>query len=120
MRTSTQFILVLLAMSFIVAPFFSCKKSAGPADCIITVVDSSGSRIAGATVILKQDSVINPTNGVQASVLEEGKTGGLGSVAFSFKLEAVLNIEASKGAKSGKDFIRLEQGNTVTKTVVID
>ena len=58
-------------------------------------------------VVLSQDSVINPTTGVQASVREEGVTDGAGNVHFSFKLEAVLNIDASKGVKSAKDFIRL-------------
>jgi hypothetical protein len=119
MRSTATFILVLFAATFILAPFISCKKDSGPAECIITVVDSTGKRIARATVILHQDSVTNPTNGVQASIREEGITDGAGNVHFSFKLEAVLNIDASKGTQSGRDFIRLEKAATVSKSVVI-
>ena len=111
-----------LLLALIIIPFmaiWSCKDDTGPAECVITVTDSTGSRIAGALVILSQDSVINPTNGVQASVRDSGKTDGLGMVSFSFRLEAVLNVEASKGTRYGKDFIRLEQASTVTKTVII-
>ena len=112
------FVIGILSVT-IILPFFGCKKS-GPADAIITVVDSSGTRIPQATVILRQDSVVNPTTGVQASVFEQGITDGSGSVSFSFKLEAVLIVEASKGQKSGTDFIRLEQDKTVSKSVIID
>ncbi len=111
--------LVLAALVIPLMTFWSCKDDTGPAECVITVTDSTGSRIAGALVILSQDSVINPTNGVQASVRDSGKTDGLGMVSFSFRLEAVLNVEAIKGARYGKDFIRLEQASTVTKTVII-
>ncbi len=118
MRTLIKLILVSLVVIFAGFPIISCKKT-GPADCVITVVDSNGTRIPQATVILKQDSVVNSTTGVQASIYEEGITDGSGSVSFSFKLEAVLNIEASRGLKSGRDFIRLEQSKTVSKSVVI-
>jgi hypothetical protein len=119
MRSTASYILVLFAISFVLIPFLSCKKAAGPAECVITVVDSTGKRIANALVILHQDSVVNSTNGSQAVIREEGTTDAVGTVHFSFKLEAVLNVDASKGTRSGKDFIRLERSETVSKSVVI-
>lgn len=97
---------------------FSCKKE-GPCEAIITITDSAGVAVRGATVILRQDAVVNPTTGVQANVYQEGVTDGYGKASFEFKLEAVLNIEASKGPKTGKDYIRLEQSKTVYRTVII-
>lgn len=96
----------------------SCEKS-GPADALITVTDSTGKRISGAIVVLRQDSVINPTTGSQAVINETVVSNSAGQAFFSFKLEAVLNIEVDKGALSARDYIRLEQSKEVTKTVVI-
>lgn len=86
---------------------------------MITVVDSTGQRISGALVTLSQDSVINPVNNVQASANQVKQSDAAGQAFFTFKLEAVLNIEVVKGTKIAKDYIRLEQSKTVTKTVVI-
>ncbi len=96
----------------------SCKKT-GPAEAIVIVSDSTGRRISGATVILRQDSISNPVNGVQASVNEVGVTDGAGQAFFTFKLEAVLIVEAQKGPLTARDYIRLEQSKQVTKLVVI-
>jgi hypothetical protein len=107
-----------LFILFIAVSIFSCSKS-GPADAVVTVVDTLGKPVAAAKVVLRQDSVVNPNTGVKASVHQEGSTDSQGQVRFSFSLEAVLNIEASKGALFGRDYIRLEQSNTVEKTVKI-
>ena len=96
----------------------ACEKS-GPAEAVITVTDSTGKRISGATVVLRQDSVVNPTTGAQAVINESKVSDGSGQASFSFKLEAVLNVEVDKGLLSGRDYIRLEQSKQVTKTVVI-
>jgi|GEM_PF-553552 len=105
------FILILATSSF------SCKKT-GPAEAVITVQDSFGKPVAGATVVLRQDTVKN-ANGVQASIYEKKISDSQGNASFSFKWEAVLNVEAKKGLDSGSTYIRLEQSKTVPKTVVI-
>jgi hypothetical protein len=96
----------------------SCEKS-GPADAVITVTDSTGKRVSGAIVVLRQDSVVNSTTGSQAVINESKTTDAAGQAAFSFRLEAVLNVEVTKGTKSARDYIRLEQSKEVAKTVVI-
>jgi hypothetical protein len=98
----------------------ACKKS-GPADAVVTVLDVAGAPVSGATVILRQDSVINPTTGIRADLYQEQVTGSSGEAFFSFKLEAVLNIEVHKDSIINDDeYIRLEQNETVRKTVILD
>jgi hypothetical protein len=117
-RKMKAFKFLLFALVVASAAFSSCKKS-GPAEAMITVVDSTGQRISGALVTLSQDSVINPVNNVQASANQVKQSDAAGQAFFSFKLEAVLNVEVVKGTKVAKDYIRLEQSKTITKTVVI-
>ena len=96
----------------------SCKKTK---DCeaIITVVDSTGKAVAGAKVVLRQDSVVNPQTGVRADIFGEQFTTSSGEAIFSFKWEAVLNVEVTSLTTSAKDYIRLEQSETVRKTLTV-
>ena len=119
MKKQTFRTLVVLFFIFgIATSMYSCRKK-GPADAIVTVVDSLGKTVSGAKVVLSQDSVISPNTGAQANVHQEGTTDPSGQVAFSFPLEAVLNVEVSKGALYVRDYIRLEQSKQVEKTVVL-
>lgn len=108
----------MLALIVVPMAFTACKKT-GPADAVVTVMDSTGRRLSGAIVVLRQDSVVNPTNNVQASVNQQAVTDAAGQAFFSFKLEAVLNLEATKGTLKARDYIRLEQSKQVSKTVVV-
>jgi hypothetical protein len=109
-----------LLPSLILASFAlgSCKKT-GPAEAVVLVIDSTGKRVPGALVVLRQDSVFNPVNGTQAVINEQGITDAAGQAFFTFKLEAVLIVEASKGTKTARDYIRLEQSKQVSKAVMI-
>ena len=99
---------------------WSCKKS-GPADAVITVEDAKGQPVAGARVVLRQDSVVNPTTGIRADVYQEQFTGSNGQAFFSFELEAVLNVEVTKDTLVETDeYVRLEQNETVRKTITLD
>ncbi|MEY3343555.1 MAG: hypothetical protein RL090_1239 [Bacteroidota bacterium] len=115
MRVALLSIVMLsLALSF----GTSCKKE-GPAEAVIIVTDTLGRRVSGALVVLRQDSVTNPVNGVQASVNEQQLTDASGQAYFSFDLECVLVAEAEKFNLSARDFVRLEQSKTVTKTLIV-
>ncbi|MFI5218114.1 MAG: hypothetical protein ACHQNT_01410 [Bacteroidia bacterium] len=109
---------IAFILSTVVSAFYSCRKT-GPADAIVTVVDSVSNPVSGALVILKQDSVISPNTGAQADVYQSQVTDGSGQASFSFKLEAVLFVEVSKGSLEVKDYIRLEQSKQVEKTIVL-
>lgn len=110
-------VLIFLAAG-IFTTFNSCRKK-GPADAIVTVTDSLFRNVSGARVVLRQDSVISPNTGAQADIYQEGTTDLNGQVSFSFPLEAVLNLEVSKGALFVRDYIRLEQSKQVEKTVIL-
>lgn len=113
-----QKIFTALFAVMIVVFSFSCKKTK-PAEANVTIVDTLNRPVGGATVVLRQDSVINNTTGVRADIYQEKTTSGDGNAHFEFKWEAVLNVEVTKGSLSAKDYIRLEQSKTVSKTVII-
>ena len=98
--------------------FYSCRKT-GPADALVTVVDSLNKPVQGALVVLKQDSVISPNTGAQADVYQSQTTDYSGQATFSFELEAVLFVEISKGSLLTKDYIRLEQSKQVEKSFIL-
>jgi hypothetical protein len=111
--------LSILAIAFIgIITASSCKKTE-PCEAIITVIDTAGREIAGAKVVLRQDSVINPETGVRADIFDEEFTTSNGEAIFKFSWEAVLNVEVTYLTSSAKDYIRLEQSETVRKTVVV-
>ncbi|HNQ11682.1 MAG TPA: hypothetical protein PKH65_00100 [Bacteroidia bacterium] len=118
MRFFKRFSLLTLFAFLLAFTLFSCKKT-GPADALITVRDTLGKPVSGATVVLRQDSVVNPGTGAQANINLQKTTDSGGQVFFSVQWEAVLNIEASKGNLSASDYIRLEQSKQVDKVVVI-
>jgi len=111
--------LILVCLAFIgLITVSSCKKTE---DCeaIITVVDTLGRPVAAAKVVLRQDSVVNPQTGVRADIFDEEFTTSNGEAIFKFKWEAVLNVEVTSLTTSAKDYIRLEQSETVRKTVTV-
>jgi len=111
--------LILICLAFIgLITVSSCKKTK---DCeaIITVVDTLGRPVAAAKVVLRQDSVVNPQTGVRADIFDEEFTTSNGEAIFKFKWEAVLNVEVTSLTTSAKDYIRLEQSETVRKTVTV-
>jgi hypothetical protein len=108
--------ILLIAITAVTAS--SCKKTK-PCKAIITVVDSLGDPVAGAKVILRQDSVVNAQTGVRADLYQEQFSAGTGEAFFEFEWEAVLNVEISKDALTAKDYIRLEQSEEIRKTVVL-
>ncbi|MBL7923285.1 MAG: hypothetical protein JNL88_03715 [Bacteroidia bacterium] len=112
-------ILLLLGLALIgLLVVSSCKKTE-PCEAIITVVDSLGRPVAAAKVVLRQDSVVNPQTGVRADVFDEEFTTSNGEAIFKFQWEAVLNVEVTAQTLTAKDYIRLEQSETVRKTVLV-
>jgi hypothetical protein len=119
MKQSFIFLVGLTIIISCTGVFTSCKKTTS-ANAIITVVDPSGKNVAGAKVVLRNDSVQSPTTGAQANIYQEATTDLSGKAEFSFKWEAVLFVTATKGALSKKDYVRLEQSKTVEKTVILE
>ena len=113
-----SFIAVTILFTGIALLTSSCKKTS-PADAMVTVVDSLDRPIKGAKVILRQDSVVNPLTNIKAAIYDEKVSDINGNTFHSFKWEAVLNVEVTKGNLKVLDYIRLEQSKRVNKTVVL-
>ena len=112
LRFSSFAIVFLLLLTALSTP--SCKK-----DKIchgkVTVVDSIGTPVAGATVVLAAPSV----NG---QVTYTGSTDGTGVVTFEVKLPAIFDVKATQifnyPGKTGLGVLRLDEPGKSTEITV--
>lgn len=107
---------LLIGLLFSSGFWISCKKTE-PAEAVITVLDTLGKPVRGATVTLFQDSLTNQNTGIQANIIDVNVTDINGESLHTIDWEAVLNVEAVKGNQKARDFVRLEQSKTIYKTV---
>lgn len=108
----------LLILFFASVLFASACKKTEPCNAIITVQDTLGNALPGLKVVIRQDSV-RSTKNVQANIYQENITTGNGEAIFEVKWEAVLNVEVYRDTLSVRDYIRLEQSETVRKTIIV-
>ncbi len=109
--------------TFIIACFTlvfssSCEKKT---DCKLTVitVDSLGAPLAGVSVKLLANVKTSSGATVEADLKAEGVSDASGTSTYTFKLPAILDINAAIGTKKGVAIIKLEEGKTVDKTVTV-
>ena len=107
---------IVLITACVLLSVFSCKKD-GETKAVITVNDAAGKGVEGATVILWQDTSVNPTSHVKANIRVTKTTDGSGTADFTFSLEAYLNITATKDTNTARGFVRLKEHETVGQTV---
>lgn len=106
--------LALLLLTF--AAFqMSCKKKK-PTEAEITVEDSVGKPLAGATVY------VNSKNNTPPGVVEDSQVSdSRGKTFHTFQNEAILQVEVSKqtgsGTVTGYGILRLEEGKKVDLTI---
>ena len=84
---------------------------------VIKVVDTDGATPVGDAKVELYATVSTQSGPVTADLTAEGVTGADGTIEFKFKLPAILDIKASKGSKTGQGIIKLEEKETVNKTV---
>lgn len=105
-----------IALIFILCGILTigCKKEE-PGKAVITVVDTLNNPIQGCTVVLNSDN--NPKPGdVKASEISDIS----GKAYFEFDLEAILQVEVSKGAfTADKENIHVIPGETAEKTITL-
>jgi hypothetical protein len=116
-RNSAFFVwFTLLTVIFLLAAsaLSSCKKEE-PAKAVITVVDTLNNPIQGCTVELNSEN--NPRPGdVKSSEI----TDFSGNAYFEFELEAILQVEVSRGAfEADKENIHVIPGETAEKTITL-
>lgn len=119
MKNINIYAIVLGTFLFAVTFIHSSCEETSSAKAVITVLDSLNNPVVGAIVELSQDSVINQSTGVQANIYDLQITDAAGITTHEFQWEAVLNIDVTKGNLKTKDFIRLEQSNTIRKTIIL-
>lgn len=96
----------------------SCQKKT---DCklIITTHDVVGNAIGGATVKLYANVKTASGSTVEADLKAEGQSDGGGSSSYTFKLPAILDVKVVSGSLSGIGIVKLEEGKTVTKDIIL-
>lgn len=119
-----SFVLIIkVSFIFILTVFASsCQKET---DCIAIVncQDSLGKAVGNANVYLY--AKVKNSAGVTytADITANSPTDEAGEVRFTFKLPAIYDIQATRivGTKTitGIGIIKLEEGNTVEKTVTM-
>lgn len=107
-----RFFSLLLLLTTVSITNWSCRKKDQTCYAIVTVTNSSGSPIAGANVRVHAQSV-------GGQVEATGTTDGSGKANFSFKLQAIFNVDVTSTAGTGSGILKLEPGETVEKTIVI-
>ena len=104
-------IIVLLA-GFVSFLFLSACDKPKTCKAIITVVDSQNKPVSMAKVFLNTNNS-NPPG--EVSVVKQ--TTPDGKTYYEFPLEAILQVEASKGMSVAKNNIHVIPGKTVTMTI---
>lgn len=109
-----------LAFGFITLVFNnSCQKHT---DCklIITTNDALGNVVAGATVKLYANVKTSSGSTVEADLKAQGVSDASGKSTYTFKLPAILDVKAvSTGSLTGVGIVKLEEGKTVEKIIVL-
>lgn len=97
----------------------SCEKKT---DCklTITTVDAAGVSLSNLKVKLYANVKTSSGSTVEADLKAEGISDASGKSTYSFKLPAILDIRAiGTGSMIGTGIIKLEEGKSVEKTVVV-
>jgi hypothetical protein len=124
MKKSLLLFFPVVIATMLVLAGTSCKKNTDCKATVKCVEDSTSAAVAGALVELYAE-VKSPDGKTTytADLKATGTTAGDGSVQFTFQLPAIYDIKATKvvGTNTivGKGIIKLEEGKTVEKTVVM-
>jgi len=127
MNTSTKFIIGGIFAGLMVVAISGCKKDQQTI-ATITVVNSDGEAVPGASVRLYAVSSETPPPPQDVRFDTTQVTNGTGKVSFDFTDYyqegqagfAVLDISAKKGSLEGEGIIKIEEMKTNEETVVIE
>jgi hypothetical protein len=110
----TKLLIAALALILVSA----CQKKT---DCTasVTVNDENGLPVQGADVRLFANVKDQQNGTVTADLKANGITDETGRVFFTFKLPAIYDVKVIAKYDTLHGIIRLEEGQTVTKTLAI-
>ena len=121
MKKISALFALLLFVSFVAIFSFlpSCKKETD-STVIVTVVDSTGTPVVGATIVLHPDSASLKGKDPLDGQVQSKTSDVAGKAQFVFKYEAILKVDASRGTLSNVgDVVKLEPGKQVEKMVTV-
>jgi hypothetical protein len=103
---------------------FSCKEKDLTCTAIIKVVRSIGGPAPSAKVTLTSEyGQLSETHDLDPALVEPNNTkitDANGEVSFTFKYPAILDIKVTHiSFGTAEDLVKLEEGETVTKTVTL-
>jgi len=113
-------IFMFAAIAMVVTTQTSCNKET-QCDAIVTVLDTVGSPIVGATVKLDCNNCPPPPPGSSATLQgNQQTTDAAGRASFSFQYEAVLDITVTHPTHvTTTGIIKLEAGKTTDKSITM-
>lgn len=107
-----KYIPVIILVTVFSITNWSCRKKDSTCYALITVTDAGGASVSGVDLHVHAQSV-------GGDVEAFGVTDAAGQASFSFKLQAIFNVDATKGPLTGSGIVKLEPGQTVEKTIII-
>lgn len=104
-------------MLAVVCGFIGCNKDT-TCKAKIECKDSNGNAVSNAQV--KLFAIVEKDHAkFRADIQAEGITDNSGIVTFSFKLPAIYDVQVAMSTKTATGIVKLEEGKTVTKEVVV-
>jgi len=120
-------VFVLLSASTMLMVASSCKREDATCTAVIKVIRPTGVAVSGANVTMISNWALTSGEGEPAGYLSDTSktnkkiTDANGEARFQFKYPAILDIEVTHIAfGAAEDLIKLEPGETVTKTVILE
>lgn len=117
----------LIATIFSISVISSCKREDETCLAIVKVIRPTGAAISGANVTLLSNWALSSGEGEVAGYLQDGSsvnnaiTDANGEARFEFQHPAILDIEVTHIIYGeANDLIKLEPGETVSKTVIME
>lgn len=113
----------ILFFAFFTLTMFSCKPEDETCTAVIRVVRANGGPVTSAKVKLTSNWGLSQ-KGEVADYISDGEntklTDATGSTTFTFKYPAILDVEVTHiSYGSASDLIKLEPGETSTKTITL-
>ena len=116
----TKLFISYLAVALLIIGFnSSCKQKS--TDCQLTVITNDSLGMPLGNVDVKVYANVKTSTGavVEADLKSTGTSDAAGMSTYTFKLPAILDVRGTYGKKSGEGLIKLEEGKSVEKIIVI-
>lgn len=118
MKTKFKFFITASFLGLILL-INGCNKKT---DCAVNIKckDSNGTYLNKAKVELFADVQNGNKSTFRADMRAEGLSDNSGEAIFIFKLPAIYDVMVTSGTKTATCIVKLEEGKTVTKEVIVN